>query len=82
MPRDISLETTILDILDRLSPSPLAESTLCREAEISLDRPLLTTDYQEALRSLHERKFIGRGDNRMGLPQCWITEAGRAARRS
>lgn len=82
MPRDISLETSILDILELLSPSPLAESTLCREAEIRLDRLLTTADYQEGLRSLHDRKLIGRGDSRMGLPQCWITEAGRTARRN
>ncbi len=81
MPRDISLEKTLLEILDLLSPEPMRETVLAHEAEICLDRPLLTTDYQDALKSLHERKLLGRGDSRMGLPQTWITEAGRAALR-
>lgn len=82
MARDISLEKTVLEILDRLSPVPLLERTLLRETEIAADRMLVTTDFQDALRSLHERKLINRGDSRMGLPQAWITDAGRAALRS
>lgn len=82
MARDISLEITILDILDRLAPVPLLERTLLRETEIALDRLLVTADFDASLRSLHERKLINRGDSRMGLPQCWITDAGRAAMRS
>jgi hypothetical protein len=82
MPRDISLEKTLLEILDLLSPEPMRETVLAHEAEIRLDRCLLTTDVQDALQSLHERKFVRRGESRMGLPICWITEAGRAAMRS
>ena len=77
--RDISLEMAILKILDRLSPTPLRDSVLSHEAEIALPRPLVTTDFEDALKGLHERRLIGRGDNRFGLPQSWITEAGRAA---
>ena len=77
--RDISLEMTILRILDRLSPSPLRDSILCLEVEIALDRPLVTTDFQDALQDLQSRKFINRNSSRFGLPQSWITETGRAA---
>ena len=77
--RDISLEMTILKILDRLCPTPLRDSILCLEVEIALDRPLVTTDFLDALQSLQARKLINRNSSRFGLPQCFITEAGRAA---
>lgn len=82
MARDISLERTILEILDRLAPVPLLERTLLREAEIAADRLLVTADFQDALRSLHERRLVNRGESALGLPIVWITEAGRAALRS
>ena len=77
--RDISLEMAILKILDRLFPTPLKDSTLSSEVEIALDRPLVTTDFQDALQSLHARKFIHRNSSGFGLPQCVITETGHAA---
>ena len=77
--RDISLEMTILKILDRLFPMPLHDKTLSNETEIAMDRPILTTDFQDALQSLQARKLINRNSSRFGLPQCFITEAGRAA---
>ena len=77
--RDIVLEMAILKILARLSPTPLKDSVLCLETEIALDKPLVTTDFQDALKGLQERKLVGRNDNRFGLPQSWITETGRAA---
>lgn len=77
--RDISLEMAILKILDRLSPTPLRDSILSNETEITLPKPLVSADFEDALKGLHERRLIGRGDNRFGLPQSWITEAGHAA---
>lgn len=79
MPRDLSLEKTLLEILELLSPQPMRETVLAHEAEIRLDRCLVTTDVQDALQGLQERRFVGRNISKMGLPQCWITEAGRIA---
>jgi len=78
MPRDILAETAILKILNRLSPTPLTDSTLASELDIAVDRQLTRAEFQELLQSLNDRKFIKRSDNRMGLPICWITETGRA----
>ena len=78
MPRDISTETAILEILARLFPTPLKESTLAREVDIAADRCLTRDEFDSALVSLAERKCVKRGENRMGLPSCWITETGRA----
>ena len=82
MPRDALLERSILDILDRLSPTPLQERTLLREAEIATDRLIVTTDFQDSLKQLQDRKLIDRGQSALGYDQCWITDTGKAALRS
>lgn len=81
MPRDISLEKTLLELLDLLSPSPMREAVLAREAEIRLDRLLTTAEVETALKSLQDRGLLNRGKSKLDLPQAWITEAGRAALR-
>jgi len=78
MPRDISAETAILEILHRLFPTPLKVSTLARELDIAIDRQLTRDELQDVLGSLAERKLIRRSDNAMNLPICSITETGRA----
>lgn len=78
MPRDISTETAILEILARLFPTPLKESTLAREVDIAADRCLTRDEFQSVITTLSDRNCIHRGINRQGLPSCWITETGRA----
>lgn len=82
MPRDISLETAILDILAIQDPAPVQESILLREAEIRLGRLLTTADFQASLATLRELRLVGGSDNVLGLPQAGLTDAGRAARKS
>lgn len=78
MPRDISTETAVLEILNRLHPTPLKESTLARETDIAADRCLTRDEFQDVLGSLADRRCIRRSQNGQGLPICYITETGRA----
>ena len=79
--RDVSLEMSILKILDRLAPVPLREKTLAAEATIAVDRELDTEEFGDALRSLKERNLVRLGKSMLDVEQVWITEAGRAALR-
>lgn len=54
------LQKSILRILDRLNHVALRESTLAAEAEIAMDRPLTTGEFQDELRFLELHNLIKR----------------------
>lgn len=75
------LNTTILQILNRL-PAGLKEKTLQNETAILMDRPTLTTvEFEDAIRELEDRELIRRDPTLLGDTLFSITGLGKEALR-
>ena len=75
------LQKSILRILDRLNHVALRETTLAAEAEIAMDRPVTSAEFQDELRFLEMHELVQRDHDSFDETLWSITDKGSYALR-